>query len=87
MCLLATQVRDLEENLVMFMLCLQDVMKEPCVAADGYTYDRQAIEDWMEDHRTSPVTNLPLLNINLLPNHTLHAAIIEWRRRNNQEEA
>ncbi|CAA7058041.1 unnamed protein product [Microthlaspi erraticum] len=42
-----------------FCPLLKDVMKEPCVAADGYTYDRQAIEEWMEEHRTSPVTNLP----------------------------
>ncbi|CAN6860657.1 unnamed protein product, partial [Brassica oleracea] len=61
---------------------LKDVMNEPCVAADGYTYDRRALEEWMADHRTSPVTNLPLQNINLLPNHTLYAAIVEWRRSN-----
>ncbi|KAL0749790.1 hypothetical protein Bca101_031793 [Brassica carinata] len=29
---------------------LKDVMSDPCVAADGYTYDRRAIEEWMEDH-------------------------------------
>ncbi|ESQ43447.1 hypothetical protein EUTSA_v10012716mg [Eutrema salsugineum] len=61
---------------------LKDVMKEPCVAADGYTYDRRSIEEWMENHRTSPVTDLPLQNMNLLPNHTLYAAIVEWRRKN-----
>ncbi|CAE6234207.1 unnamed protein product [Arabidopsis arenosa] len=61
---------------------LKDVMKEPCIAADGYTYDRRAIEEWMENHRTSPVTNSPLRNVNLLPNHTLYAAIVEWRNRN-----
>ncbi|KAF8110428.1 hypothetical protein N665_0084s0037 [Sinapis alba] len=65
-----------------FCPLLKDLMNEPCVAADGYTYDRRAIEEWMADHRTSPVTNLPLQNINLLPNHTLYAAIIEWRRSN-----
>ncbi|CAH8385968.1 unnamed protein product [Eruca vesicaria subsp. sativa] len=58
---------------------LKDVMSEPCVAADGYTYDRRAIEEWMADHRTSPVTNLPLQNMNLLPNHSVYAAIVEWR--------
>ncbi|KAG7537478.1 U box domain [Arabidopsis suecica] len=61
---------------------LKDVMKEPCIAADGYTYDRRAIEEWMENHRTSPVTDSPLQNVNLLPNHTLYAAIVEWRKRN-----
>ena len=57
-------------------------MKDPCIAADGYTYDRKAIEKWMEDHRSSPVTDSPLENMTLLPNHTLHAAIVEWCRRN-----
>ncbi|CAN6860662.1 unnamed protein product [Brassica oleracea] len=61
---------------------LKDVISEPCVAADGYTYDRRAIEEWMQDHRTSPVTNLPLQNINLLPNHSVYEAIVEWRRNN-----
>ncbi|KAL0734366.1 hypothetical protein Bca4012_010576 [Brassica carinata] len=61
---------------------LKDVMSEPCVAADGYTYDRRAIEEWMADRRTSPVTNLPLQNTNLLPNHSVYAAIVEWRREN-----
>ncbi|CAN6860666.1 unnamed protein product [Brassica oleracea] len=61
---------------------LKDVMSDPCVAADGYTYDRRAIEEWMEDHCTSPVTNLPLQNIKLLPNHSVCAAIVEWRHTN-----
>ncbi|XP_019088078.1 PREDICTED: putative U-box domain-containing protein 53 [Camelina sativa] len=61
---------------------LKDVMKDPCIAADGYSYDRQAIMEWMENHRTSPVTNSLLQNVNLLPNHTLYAAIVEWRNRN-----
>ncbi|XP_056850961.1 putative U-box domain-containing protein 53 [Raphanus sativus] len=61
---------------------LKDVMNDPCIAADGYTYDRKAIEKWMEDHRSSPVTDSPLENLTLLPNHTLHAAIVQWRCRN-----
>ncbi|CAN7071645.1 unnamed protein product [Brassica oleracea var. botrytis] len=60
---------------------LKDVMNEPCVAADGYTYDRRAIEDWFEEHNTSPMTDSPLLSKNLLPNYTLYTAIMEWRSR------
>ncbi|XP_010546147.1 PREDICTED: U-box domain-containing protein 52 [Tarenaya hassleriana] len=60
---------------------LKDVMNEPCVAADGYTYDRECIEEWFRDHNTSPVTNLPLLNKNLLPNYTLYTAIMEWKSK------
>ncbi|KAL0738944.1 hypothetical protein Bca4012_015154 [Brassica carinata] len=58
---------------------LKDVMNEPCVAADGYTYDRHAIEEWFEKHDTSPMTNSPLNNMDLLPDYTLYTAIMEWR--------
>ncbi|KAL0659736.1 hypothetical protein Bca4012_080321 [Brassica carinata] len=60
---------------------LKDVMNEPCVAADGYTYDRHAIEKWLEEHDTSPMTDSPLNNKDLLPNYTLFTAIMEWRSR------
>ena len=56
-------------------------MDEPCVAADGYTYDREAIEKWLERNDKSPMTNLPLSNKNLLPNYTLLPAIVEWKSR------
>ncbi|XP_013619378.1 PREDICTED: U-box domain-containing protein 52 [Brassica oleracea var. oleracea] len=58
---------------------LKGVMNEPCVAADGYTYDREAIQDWLRENDTSPVTNLPLPNKNLLANYTLYSAIMEWK--------
>ena len=54
-------------------------MVDPCVAADGYTYDRRAIEKWLEESESSPMTNLPLLNRSLTPNFTLFSAIIEWQ--------
>ena len=56
-------------------------MDEPCVAADGYTYDREAIEKWLERNDKSPMTNLPLSNKNLLSNYTLLSAIMEWKSR------
>ncbi|RID43830.1 hypothetical protein BRARA_I00666 [Brassica rapa] len=58
---------------------LKGLMNQPCVAADGYTYDREAIEDWLREKDTSPVTNLPLPNKNLLANYTLYSAIMEWK--------
>ncbi|KAL0718306.1 hypothetical protein Bca4012_067628 [Brassica carinata] len=30
------------------------VMNQPCLAADGFTYDREAIEDWLTEKDTSP---------------------------------
>ncbi|KAA8533898.1 hypothetical protein F0562_031415 [Nyssa sinensis] len=58
---------------------LKDVMDDPCVAADGYTYDRQAIKIWLEENDKSPMTNLPLPNKILIPNYTLLSAIMEWK--------
>ncbi|XP_059461057.1 U-box domain-containing protein 35-like [Corylus avellana] len=60
---------------------IKDVMDDPCVAADGYTYDRKAIEFWLEANNTSPMTNMPLLDKNLIPNYTLLSAIMEWKSR------
>lgn len=57
---------------------LKEVMSDPCVAADGYSYDRKAIESWLEENGKSPVTNLPLPHNNLIPNYTLLSAIMEW---------
>ncbi|XP_058721929.1 U-box domain-containing protein 35-like [Vicia villosa] len=58
---------------------LQDVMDDPCVAADGYTYDRKAIEKWLENHDKSPMTNMALPHKYLIPNYTLLSAILEWK--------
>lgn len=60
---------------------LKDVMDDPCVAGDGYTYDRKAIEEWLEENDTSPMTNMPLPNKNLIPNYTLLSAVVEWKSR------
>ncbi|CAM8997860.1 unnamed protein product [Rhodiola kirilowii] len=62
-----------------FCPILQEVMTEPCVAADGYTYDRNAIEKWLEKKENSPMTNLPMPSKNLIPNYTLLSAIMEWK--------
>jgi hypothetical protein len=35
----------------------QDLMQDPVLAADGFSYERAAIEDWFaKGHRTSPKT-------------------------------
>ncbi|XP_023520539.1 U-box domain-containing protein 35-like isoform X1 [Cucurbita pepo subsp. pepo] len=62
---------------------LQDVMNDPCVAADGYTYDRWAIEKWLQENDNSPITKLPLADKNLIPNFSLLSAIVEWNSRKN----
>lgn len=38
----------------------QCLMCDPVRAADGNTYERSAIENWLRVRRTSPLTNLPI---------------------------
>ncbi|XP_042516833.1 putative U-box domain-containing protein 50 [Macadamia integrifolia] len=58
---------------------LQEVMKNPHVAADGFSYELGAIEEWLgSGHDTSPMTNLRLEHKLLTPNQTLRSLIQEW---------
>ncbi|XP_031093578.1 U-box domain-containing protein 34 [Ipomoea triloba] len=58
---------------------LQEVMEDPHIAADGFTYDHTAIKAWLDRHNISPVTKLTLQHKTLTPNHTLRLAIQEWK--------
>ncbi|XP_062233646.1 U-box domain-containing protein 35-like [Phragmites australis] len=60
---------------------LQEVMVDPYVASDGYTYDLKAIEMWLSMNDKSPMTNLRLPNKSLIPNHSLRSAIMDWRSK------
>ncbi|KAL0299535.1 UNVERIFIED_CONTAM: U-box domain-containing protein 32 [Sesamum radiatum] len=59
----------------------QEVMKDPHIAGDGFTYEAEAIRGWFNSgHKTSPMTNLKLDNCDLLPNYALYYAIQEWQQ-------
>lgn len=60
------------------LLCpiTREIMKDPVIAADGYTYDRSAICSWLESGKDrSPMTNAVLAHKNLTPNRTLKMVI------------
>jgi hypothetical protein len=50
-------------------------MENPVFAADGYTYERKNIEEWLKTTNESPVTKESLPHHNLVPNHQLHGEI------------
>ncbi|EOA24031.1 hypothetical protein CARUB_v10017247mg [Capsella rubella] len=57
----------------------QDIMEDPHVAADGFTYEGEAIRSWFErGHETSPMINKRLPHTTLVPNLALRSAIQEW---------
>ncbi|OVA04468.1 Protein kinase domain [Macleaya cordata] len=63
-----------------FCPILQEVMDDPHIAADGFTYEYAAIKAWLEKQKVSPVTRLMLPHTVLTPNHTLRSAIQEWKQ-------
>ena len=65
-----------------FMQCpiTLEVMVDPAVAADGFTYERTAIAAWLAAGKdTSPQTGAALAHPHLAPNIALRQAIAEWR--------
>jgi hypothetical protein len=58
------------------ILC--DVMKDPVCVSSGNTYERSAIEKWLQDHDTNPMTGARLANKRLVPNTRLKQQISQW---------
>uniref|UniRef100_A0A1D1Y562 RING-type E3 ubiquitin transferase n=1 Tax=Anthurium amnicola TaxID=1678845 RepID=A0A1D1Y562_9ARAE len=73
--------QDNDSHAPSYFMCpiLQEVMNDPLVAADGFTYEAEAIKGWFDSgHNTSPLTNLELPHHELLPNRALRSVIQEW---------
>lgn len=69
--------RTCEAGLMVFFL--QEIMYDPQLAADGFTYEGEALYGWFKNGReTSPMTNLKLSHLDLTPNHSLRVAIQDW---------
>ena len=54
------------------------VMNDPVLLGDGQSYERIVVEDWLENHSTSPMTNAPLTNKDIVPNIALRQMIEDW---------
>ncbi|XP_050205442.1 putative U-box domain-containing protein 50 [Mercurialis annua] len=81
----AVVIEGVDAEVPSIFLCpiFQDVMKNPHIAADGFSYELEAIEEWLKMGRdTSPMTNLRLNHTFLIPNHTLRSLIQEWHNKN-----
>ncbi|KAL1546279.1 U-box domain-containing protein 33-like isoform X1 [Salvia divinorum] len=73
-----------QSHIPAYFICpiFQEIMQDPVVAADGYTYESEALKGWLENgHDASPMTNLKLPHSDMVPNHTLRSAIQEWLHR------
>ncbi|XP_018684785.2 U-box domain-containing protein 33 isoform X1 [Musa acuminata AAA Group] len=69
-----------------YFICpiFKELMRDPQIAADGFTYEGEAIKGWLSSgNETSPMTNLRLSDCELLPNHALRSAIQGWLQHQN----
>lgn len=60
----------------------QEIMRDPHIASDGFTYEGEAIKDWIQrGHKMSPMTYLGFAHHHLIPNNALRFAIQEWQTK------
>lgn len=70
-----------------------DLLTDPVVAADGFTYQREYIERWFRtcidsgSQVTSPITREVLTNLELRDNRLARNLISDWRGEQNPERA
>ena len=55
-----------------------EVMLDPVILASGHTYDRPSITAWLKTRKTDPMTGMRLRHTEMVPNHALKSAIIDW---------
>ncbi|XP_066882211.1 WD repeat, SAM and U-box domain-containing protein 1 isoform X6 [Kogia breviceps] len=78
---LRTKMKTLSSGIPDEFICpiTRELMKDPVIASDGYSYEKEAMENWIsKKKRTSPMTNLVLPSVVLIPNRTLKMAIDRW---------
>lgn len=68
----------IETNPAFLCPITQDIMTDPVIRPDGHTYERTAIESWLNSgHNRSPMTREPMTSRNLIPNIALRNLIQE----------
>lgn len=71
------EVWPLGEDSFSIFLCpiTHDVLKDPVVAADGYTYERTAITRWFKTSRKSPITGQMMPHTTVFPNQSVRTLL------------
>ena len=58
------------------------IMLDPVVASDGYTYEKEAIENWSKNHTTYPNSEEKISSLTILPNRSLERNIKKFLEQN-----
>ena len=59
----------------------QDLLEDPVVTCDGHTYSRLAIERWLKNNDTSPLTNETLSSKVLYPNLFAQKQVAKYKEK------
>lgn len=59
-----------------------ELMADPVILEDGHTYERSAIERWLETNSISPITRQSVSASSLKPNFALRTCIERWKELN-----
>lgn len=73
-----------------YFICpiLKEIMKDPQMASDGFTYEAEAIRRWLDGGNIrSPMTNLALPNCDLIPNRSLRSSIQVYLQQQRQSDS
>lgn len=76
-CFLDYFFMDPPDNILLCPITLA-LFQDPVVAQDGHTYERKAIEKWIERAGTSPITNQTLSLEHLYPNFAIKKAVDQF---------
>lgn len=64
----------------------REIMKDPYIAQDGFSYEREAIKKWfLLGRKTSPITNNPLECTQIYPNRALKMNIQQYLQEKREE--
>ena len=66
-----------------FLVCpiTQEVMEDPVFTSDGHTFERSAIESWLSNNCTNPMTGSEMPDKNLTPNFAIREACDAYRSK------
>lgn len=75
------QIRQLSESSIANYTCpiSFEIMVDPVVTKEGYSFERNAILKWLETHTTCPLSRFPLNASDLVPNKSLKQNIENYR--------
>jgi len=57
-----------------------DLMEDPVICPDGYTYEKTAITTWLASHNTSPMTRQRMTTANMIQNRLVKEEIEELKK-------